>query len=117
MGMTTHVDVPTVATAPKPGPRSRRRLALAVLCVTLLMVSLDTTVLNDCLRHRSGLSRARGPLFPSLVGVAAQPGFEAAREKTAAVSSRQTPAPCLCRCQHAAESTRPYNAMVSFRTA
>src|SRR5579863_3737227 len=47
--MTTHVDTRRVPAVPAPASPGRRWLALAVLCVTLLMVSLDTTVLNVAL--------------------------------------------------------------------
>jgi EmrB/QacA subfamily drug resistance transporter len=49
MSMTTHVDTHKVPAVPAPSARGRPWLALAVLCVTLLMVSLDTTVLNVAL--------------------------------------------------------------------
>jgi len=48
--MTTYVrHEPTVAGPPEPGRPGRRWLALAVLCVALLMVNLDNTVLNVAL--------------------------------------------------------------------
>jgi EmrB/QacA subfamily drug resistance transporter len=48
--MTTHVrHEPTVAGPPEPGRPGERWLALAVLCVALLMVNLDNTVLNVAL--------------------------------------------------------------------
>jgi EmrB/QacA subfamily drug resistance transporter len=49
--MTTHVHTRKVPAAhpPEPGRPPRRWLALAVLCVTLLMVNLDNTVLNVAL--------------------------------------------------------------------
>jgi len=49
--MTTHAHTRRVPAAypPEPGRPSGRWLALAVLCVTLLMVNLDNTVLNVAL--------------------------------------------------------------------
>lgn len=47
--MTTHAHVPRAAAVPGPAAPGRRWLALAVLCATLLMVTLDTTVLNVAL--------------------------------------------------------------------
>jgi MFS family permease len=48
--MTTYVrHEPTVAGPPEPGRPRQRWLALAVLCVALLMVNLDNTVLNVAL--------------------------------------------------------------------
>jgi EmrB/QacA subfamily drug resistance transporter len=48
--VTTYVrHEPTLAGPPEPGRPGRRWLALAVLCVALLMVNLDNTVLNVAL--------------------------------------------------------------------
>ncbi|HTR94196.1 MAG TPA: DHA2 family efflux MFS transporter permease subunit [Trebonia sp.] len=47
--MTTYVHPRRAQAVPGPAAPGRRWLALAVLCVTLLMVTLDTTVLNVAL--------------------------------------------------------------------
>lgn len=47
--MTTRVHTREFPAPPQPAAPGRRWLALAVLCVTLLMVSLDTTVLSVAL--------------------------------------------------------------------
>ena len=47
--MTTHLRKVPAATSARPAPPSTRWLALAVLCVTLLMATLDVTVLNVAL--------------------------------------------------------------------
>ena len=46
---TTGKNQPTLSTPGEHGPSSRRWLALAVLCVALLIVNLDNTVLNVAL--------------------------------------------------------------------
>jgi EmrB/QacA subfamily drug resistance transporter len=47
--MTIHAHLRHAPALPEPAAPARRWLALAVLCVTLVMVSLDTTVLNVAL--------------------------------------------------------------------
>ena len=47
--MTTHLHAVPAAAPGRPAPPSTRWLALAVLCLTLLMATLDVTVLNVAL--------------------------------------------------------------------
>lgn len=63
--MTAKTTVPSAAhPAARPGVPTRPWLALAVLCVSLLIVTLDNTVLNVV--AGSLADRVHGPIRPAL---------------------------------------------------